>query len=522
MAEDMDQRTPLHLACIVGDLALVKRMVSNGSSLDVKDRWGNEPLKYAMLHGYVDVIQFLEQATLSRESTVDLECKYYRSAAEGNMAAVRMLLQSKVSIDAVDYDRRSALHLAATHGKTDIVYFLLASGVASETLDMWGRTAMDCAQQAGRHELCHEMRWRTAQQSASHKRPRETDDTSYPRGALIHRWASMGDLMASNSAGRARKLENRAATWGPCAPCRNTGDQWELAGLDSWGRQYLDADDISVFSRGCDTSAKATAAAGRHSEISAHAGACSGVSCPSHTRRACHTSSIGSSGAQSMAGGSFQHLVIEDWAEPAGLPDSESLLDPPAEPSRGPGGRNEAGAWPPAAADEMEAIRSALGSASLHAARKQAEDAHLALVQHIFAHGADIAGRTAQRGVAAGGGTRAVDGARRSDSMVSAALARRPRPDPFGAGPAGPRKSQPVQGLRRTAPAADGGSGAGQVVQAREAREATVLFINIKGFTAGCARMTAQQVPRPPPSPLRRRGRRRRPRLAHGPRARGS
>ena len=297
---------------------------------------------------------------------------------------------------------------------------------------MWGRTAMDCAQQAGRHEICHEMRWRIAQGSASHKRPRETDDTSYPRGALIHRWASTGDLMSSNGAGRARKLVNRAATWGPCAPCSDTGDQWELAGLDNWCRQSLDADVISVFSRDCDASAKAPAdtcpapaAAGRHSGISAHGGTSRGA-CPSHTRTACRTSSAGSGGAQSTEGGSFPHLAIEDWAEPAELPDSGSLCgrntpaDPPSEPSRGPGGRNEAGACLPAEADEMEAVRSALGSASLQAARRQAaEDAHLALVQRIFTTGADIAGRAAQRGGAAGGGARAVDGAGRSDSMVS-------------------------------------------------------------------------------------------------------
>ncbi len=36
-----------------------------------------------------------------------------------------------------------------------------------------------------------------------------------------------------------------------------------------------------------------------------------------------------------------------------------------------------------------------------------------------------------------------------------------------------------------------------QVLQTRIAREATVLFIDIKGFTAGCAQMTVAQVPSP-------------------------
>ncbi len=33
------------------------------------------------------------------------------------------------------------------------------------------------------------------------------------------------------------------------------------------------------------------------------------------------------------------------------------------------------------------------------------------------------------------------------------------------------------------------------MLQTRIAREATVLFIDIKGFTAGCAQMTVAQVP---------------------------
>jgi hypothetical protein len=39
--------------------------------------------------------------------------------------------------------------------------------------------------------------------------------------------------------------------------------------------------------------------------------------------------------------------------------------------------------------------------------------------------------------------------------------------------------------------------GRAQVLQTRIAREATVLFIDIKGFTAGCAQMTVAQVRSP-------------------------
>ncbi len=48
---DRDKRTPLHLACIDGDISLSKTLISNcsGASLDLKDRCGNEPMKYAIM-----------------------------------------------------------------------------------------------------------------------------------------------------------------------------------------------------------------------------------------------------------------------------------------------------------------------------------------------------------------------------------------------------------------------------------------------------------------------------------------
>ena len=75
--------TGLHLACVDGDKESVQFLISQGKAFNVKDRWGNEPLKYAVLAGHRDIVQMLRShgAFFSRQSMTDLEYAYCRSAA---------------------------------------------------------------------------------------------------------------------------------------------------------------------------------------------------------------------------------------------------------------------------------------------------------------------------------------------------------------------------------------------------------------------------------------------------------
>lgn len=67
------------------------------------------------------------------------------AATRGDIEAVERMLRSNVSIDAGDYDGRTALHLAAAEGQQAMVAFLLDNGADVSVLDRWGATPLSDA-----------------------------------------------------------------------------------------------------------------------------------------------------------------------------------------------------------------------------------------------------------------------------------------------------------------------------------------------------------------------------------------
>lgn len=67
------------------------------------------------------------------------------SASEGNVTRINELLEGGVSMDSCDYDRRTALHLAATEGHSHVVELMLKRGANINPVDRWGDTPLSDA-----------------------------------------------------------------------------------------------------------------------------------------------------------------------------------------------------------------------------------------------------------------------------------------------------------------------------------------------------------------------------------------
>ena len=75
------------------------------------------------------------------------------AAAVGNLARVKQLLACKAELNAVDYDRRTPLHVAAACGQVAIVQHLLACGADATRQDRWGRSPIADAVDEGHCEV---------------------------------------------------------------------------------------------------------------------------------------------------------------------------------------------------------------------------------------------------------------------------------------------------------------------------------------------------------------------------------
>ncbi|KAL8268528.1 hypothetical protein R6Q59_002326 [Mikania micrantha] len=75
-------------------------------------------------------------------------------SGKGNKWGVMQELDKGVEPNVGDYDKRTALHLAACEGCTEIVLLLLEKGADVNSTDRWGRTPLSDARSVGHLEIC--------------------------------------------------------------------------------------------------------------------------------------------------------------------------------------------------------------------------------------------------------------------------------------------------------------------------------------------------------------------------------
>ena len=78
------------------------------------------------------------------------------AASQGELVALQRLVAQGVSLEVADYDRRTAMHLAAAEGHLEIVRYLLAHGASINPIDRWGNSPLDEARRHERHQ-CAEL-----------------------------------------------------------------------------------------------------------------------------------------------------------------------------------------------------------------------------------------------------------------------------------------------------------------------------------------------------------------------------
>ncbi|GMG48926.1 unnamed protein product [Aspergillus oryzae var. brunneus] len=143
-SEDSYNRTPLMLSLENGKDAVAKLLINKGATIDRKDEFGNTPLSNAARWGFETITKIL----LEKGAPVDPVDNMGRTplswaAEEGQDAVVKVLIDNGASLDSNERLGRTPLIFAASKGHEAVVRLLLEKGATVDLFDQkHGRTAL--------------------------------------------------------------------------------------------------------------------------------------------------------------------------------------------------------------------------------------------------------------------------------------------------------------------------------------------------------------------------------------------
>jgi Ankyrin repeats (3 copies)/Ankyrin repeat len=146
---DYDRRTALHVAASEGHGSICEFLVNQGAMINRSDRWGGSPLDDAHRHRHAHVTKLLLAHGAISGSPSQSNC-FITAASEGDIEEIKSILElGVVDVNKGDYDKRTALHLAAGEGHVEVVRLLCQAGANVNVKDRWGNRPLDDAKRSG-------------------------------------------------------------------------------------------------------------------------------------------------------------------------------------------------------------------------------------------------------------------------------------------------------------------------------------------------------------------------------------
>ena len=114
VAASHDGRTPIHVACLEGQLQVIRYLLEKGASPHVLDNHGQTPLHDAIRSDNEEAILLLREfgAHLG-PTTVNTALEICSLAADDKVDRLRAWHLAGVDFNVGDYDRRTALHVVS-------------------------------------------------------------------------------------------------------------------------------------------------------------------------------------------------------------------------------------------------------------------------------------------------------------------------------------------------------------------------------------------------------------------------
>ena len=138
-----------------GACELARILVDAGSGVDVVDSAGRTPLHIAALLGKLALVHMLLGAGAST-SVAEKTQGYFAldcAAMNGHAEVARLIAAKHGNINTRSRDKRTALHIACLNGHTEVVKVLLAQACALHLVDNMGLTALHYAAAKGHGDI---------------------------------------------------------------------------------------------------------------------------------------------------------------------------------------------------------------------------------------------------------------------------------------------------------------------------------------------------------------------------------
>ncbi|XEV04229.1 hypothetical protein FSHL1_009516 [Fusarium sambucinum] len=144
---DNQKRTPLHHAALHGHLAASKQLLKSGSKGDARAANGQTALHYAVLQGHQSVLKPLidNDAGLVSATNHLAQTPLLLAVIRGTSSAVKLLLERRADVKALDRFKSSALHHAVGTDKSSLLKLLLDSGAEMNLQNAQGHTPLHLA-----------------------------------------------------------------------------------------------------------------------------------------------------------------------------------------------------------------------------------------------------------------------------------------------------------------------------------------------------------------------------------------
>ena len=136
--EDTFQETALHIACLQGNVDIVRVLLNAGVNVNQLDIRGESPLYKASRNGRSHVVDvLLEFRADVNQANNRGDTPLHAASGSGVVAVVLSLLHAGADVQQVDYKGRNLLYSSITH--ENIVQTLLDAGADVLTVDAEGR-----------------------------------------------------------------------------------------------------------------------------------------------------------------------------------------------------------------------------------------------------------------------------------------------------------------------------------------------------------------------------------------------